>query len=82
MEVAMSGIRWAILGAAVALLAGRSGDRLTADGQAGPLEGLWVVISVQREGEFDPLQVGAQMTFTGNQVTFQPKVVQRVDGPS
>jgi hypothetical protein len=78
----MSGIRWAILGVAMTLLAGCSSVRVTADRQAEPLEGFWVVTAVQRDGESDPLQVGAQVTFTGNQVTFQPKVVQLVDGTS
>jgi hypothetical protein len=37
---------------------------------------------VQRDEEPDLLQVGAQMTFTGNEVKFQPKAVQFVDGTS
>ena len=46
------------------------------------LEGTWEVTSVQRDGEPDPLQVGAQVAFTVNAVAFQPKVVQILDGTS
>ena len=79
----MSPIRLAILGVAVALLAGCRSSHPPADGgQAERLEGTWEVSSVQRDGEPDPLQVGAQLTFTGNEVAFQPKAVQFLDGTS
>ena len=78
----MSRIRWVILGVSLILLAGRGSDYPTVGGQAERLDGAWTVTSVQREGDLDPLQVGAQVTFTGNQVQFQPKVVQIVDGTS
>jgi hypothetical protein len=61
---------------------GCSSDRRAAGGQAEPLDGSWVVTSVKRDGESDPLQVGARLTFLGNRVTFQPKVVQIADGTS
>ena len=77
----MSPIRLAILGVGVALLAGCRTS--TPDGgEAESLQGSWEVTSVQRDGEPDLLQVGAQMTFTGNEVKFQPKAVQFVDGTS
>ena len=79
----MSAIRLAILGVAVALLAGcRSSNQPAAGGQAERLEGSWEVTSVQRDGEPDPLQIGAQMVFTVNEVAFQPKAVQILDGTS
>ena len=80
-EVDMSRIRLAVLGVAVALLVGCRGSRQPADGgEAECLEGSWEVASVQRDGEPDPLQVGARMSFTSNKVKFQPKAVQFADG--
>jgi hypothetical protein len=77
----MSRIRLAVLGVAVALLIGCRGSNQPAGGrQAEFLQGIWEVTSVQREGESDPLQIGAQLHFTGHEVRFQPKVVQFVDG--
>jgi hypothetical protein len=71
----------AVLGVAVALLVGCSGGDQTADAvAAASLQGAWEITSVQRDGELDSLQVGARMTFTGNEVNFQPKVVQIDDG--
>ena len=79
----MSRIRLAVLGVAVALLIGcRSSNQPADGGEAISLEGSWEVTSVQRDGEPDPFQVGAQMTFTGNEVKFLPKTVQFVDGTS
>jgi hypothetical protein len=79
----MSRIRLSFLGFAAALLAGCPGSRPpAADGQVESLEGTWEVISVQRDGEPDPLPVGGRVTFTGAEVTFQPKVVQVVDWAS
>ena len=46
------------------------------------LEGSWEVTSVQRDGEADPMQIGARLTFTGNEVKFQPTVLDFVDGTS
>ena len=77
----MSRIRLAVLGVAVALLTGSMSTYQRAD-VAESLEGSWEVSLVQRDGEPDSLQVGAQMTFTGNKVTFRPKAVQFVDGTS
>ena len=80
----MSRIRLAVLGIAVGLLIGcRSGNQPADGGDAESLEGSsWEVTSVQRDREPDWLQVGAQMIFTGNEVKFQPKAVQFVDGTS
>src|SRR5262249_11754005 len=82
-EVNMSRNRLAVLGVTVALLIGwGSSTHPTDGGEAEFLQGSWEVTSVQRDGEPDPLQVGAQMTFTSNEVKFQPKAVQFVDGTS
>jgi hypothetical protein len=79
----MARIRVAVLGVAVALLVGSGGSNQPADGGgAESLRGSWEVASVQRDGEPDPLQVGAQLTFTGNEVKFRPKAVQFTDGTS
>jgi hypothetical protein len=43
------------------------------------LQGTWLIESVQRDGQPDPVQIGAQMTIQGNRVTFQPNVVQHVE---
>jgi hypothetical protein len=82
-EVDMSRIQLAVLGVAVALLIGCRSSNQPADGrEAESLQGSWEVTSVQRDREPDWLQVGAQMIFTGNEVKFQPKAVQFVDGTS
>jgi hypothetical protein len=79
----MSRIRLAALGIAVVLLIGGRGSNQPAEGgETDSLQGSWEVASVQRDGEPDLLQVGAQLTFTGHEVTFQPKAVQFVDGTS
>ena len=39
---------------------------------AEPLEGVWQVASVRQDGEPDPTQVGARLTFAGGEVRFQP----------
>jgi hypothetical protein len=77
----MSRLWLAILGVAV-LIGCRSSDQTADLGEAPSLEGSWEVTSVQRDRELDPLQVGAQMIFTGNEVKFEPKAVQFVDGTS
>jgi hypothetical protein len=76
----MSRIRLAILGVAAALLIGGSSNQ-PAGWEAAWLQGSWEITSVERDGEWD-LQVGARMTFTGNEVKFEPKAVQFVDGTS
>ncbi len=36
------------------------------------LQGTWTIVSVHRDGEIDPAQVGAPMTFAGNAVLVEP----------
>jgi hypothetical protein len=43
------------------------------------LEGVWQVHSVCRDGKLDSRQVGAQLTFAKDAVSFQPKVREFVD---
>ena len=77
----MSRIQLVVLGVALVLLIGcRSSNPPAGEAEAEPLEGSWEVTSVQRDGEPDLLQVGARLTFTGNEVQFQPKAVQFADG--
>src|SRR5947209_15843587 len=69
MEVTMSRTRWTILAIAVSLVAGCSTSNQPADvGPAERLDGSWIVTSVRRDGALDPLQIGAQLTFTDHQV--------------
>jgi hypothetical protein len=76
-------IRWAALLLVAALLAGKGGgDRSALNSDWKSLQGTWTIQSVQRDGEPDPLQVGAHMTFAGDEVTFQQQVVQIADGTS
>jgi hypothetical protein len=79
----MSRIRLSVLGVAVVLLIGCRSSHQPADGgEAESLEGSWEVTYVQRDGEPDLLQVGAQLSFTGTEVQFQPKALQIADGTS
>jgi hypothetical protein len=81
--IAMSRIRWAVLGVAAALLTGCLGSSPPAAvGHVDPLEGAWEVTWVLRDGEPDPLPVGGRMTFAGGEVTFQAKAVRSVDWAS
>ena len=76
----MPRIRWAAHLLAVTLLAAPWGARhLAAPKAAGPLEGTWFIVSVPRDGEPDPAQIGGSMTFAGGAVTFRPAVVQFSD---
>ena len=77
----MSRIRWILFGITMILVAGSS-EQLADGGRANRLEGSWLVTSVQRDGEPDPLQMGARMTFAGNRIMFQPKALQIADGSS
>jgi hypothetical protein len=40
------------------------------------LDGTWEILSVHRDGEADPVQVGALLTFANGEVTFQPNIRQ------
>ena len=73
-------IRFAVPGIVVALVVGCVGRNQPADGGgAVSLEGAWEVKSVERDGQQDPLQVGARLTFADNAVSFQPIVAQVSD---
>ena len=68
--------RWAAhLLAAALLAAGWRGAQPAAPPAAGPLEGTWVIESVQRDGEPDPAQAGGSMTFAGGAVLAWPAAV-------
>jgi hypothetical protein len=76
-------IRLLVLGVTLVLMIGCGSSIHPADsGEGKTIEGLWEVTSVQRERKPDPLQVGAQMIFTGKVVEFHPKAVQVADGTS
>jgi len=71
-------IRWTIAGIALALIDGsdqasRHQIPMTAIPQ---LDGTWEILSVHRDGEADPVQVGALLTFANGKVTFQPNIRQ------
>ena len=38
-----------------------------------PLQGRWEIVSVSRDGEMDPAQVGATLAFAGDTVAFEPR---------
>jgi hypothetical protein len=79
----MSQIRLALLGLLAALLSGCIGGHQSAGDREPPsLEGAWEIVSVQRDGRPDGLQVGARMTFAADTVVFVPNVVDAVDGLS
>jgi hypothetical protein len=40
------------------------------------IDGTWEILSVHRDGELDPVQIGAQLTFADGEVKFQPNVPQ------
>jgi hypothetical protein len=72
--------RWAAHVLAAALLAVHWAGRQPATPPTpGPLEGTWVIASVERDGEPDPAQVGGTMTFADGSLTLLPKVVQFSD---
>lgn len=68
-------IRWTIAGIALALIVGSyQASRHQIPTTAIPeLDGTWEIISVHRDGEADPVQVGALLTFANGEVKFQPK---------
>ena len=69
----------AALGFTLTLLVGcMNRDSTTAILDPDVLAGAWEITSVQRDGEPDPLQVGARLTFTGNEVKFQPNAAEPV----
>jgi hypothetical protein len=75
--------RSALLGVLATLLTGCNSDHQNVvDRKAEPLEGAWEIVSVQRDGQPDVLQVGARITFMTDTVVFAPKVVDIVDGTS
>lgn len=72
-------IRWTIAGIALAFLCGsdQASHRYIPTTTAIPqLDGTWEIISVHRDGEADPVQVGALLTFANGEVTFQPNIRQ------
>ncbi len=73
----MQHIRWVALGLALVLLAARDQDSSGAfHGRPIEIEGTWEIVAVYRDGQADPSQVGAQLTFANGEVQFQPKVRQ------
>jgi len=76
-------IRWAAPVLATALLAANGdGDRSVLISDWNRIQGRWTVLSVHRDGEYDALQVGAHMTFAGDEVAFKQQVAQIMDGTS
>jgi hypothetical protein len=72
-------LRWTIAGIALALIGGcdEASHRQIPTTTAIPqLDGTWEIISVHRDGEADPVQVGALLTFANGEVRFQPKIRQ------
>lgn len=72
-------LRWTIAGIALALIVGSyQASRRQTPTTAIPaeLDGTWEIVSVHRDGEIDPVQVGALLTFANGEVKFQPNIWQ------
>jgi hypothetical protein len=74
-------IRWSVLAVSLAFL-GCSDQDTTSQRQSptmvphSELDGTWEILSVQRDGEPDPVQVGAKLIFANGEVKFQPNELQ------
>jgi hypothetical protein len=76
----MPRIRWAAHLLAAALLAAPwAGRQLAAPPAAEPVDGTWVIASVQKDGTADPGQVGGALTFADGSVTLVPAAVHLSD---
>jgi len=71
-------IRWTIAGIALAFICGsdQTSHRHLPTTAIPQLDGTWEILSVHRDGEADPVQVGALLTFANGEVKFQPKIRQ------
>jgi hypothetical protein len=71
-------IRWTIAGFALVFIVGsyQSSRRQIPKTAIPQLGGTWEIVSVHRDGESDPIQVGALLTFANGEVTFQPNIRQ------
>ncbi len=71
-------IRWTIAGIALALIVGsyQASRHEVSTTAISELDGTWEILSVDRDGEADPIQVGARLTFTNGEVKFQPNIQQ------
>jgi hypothetical protein len=76
-------IRWTVVAVAVAILGVIDQDTSRAFRWRPPtmvphseLDGAWEILSVHRDGEADPVQIGAYLTFANGEVKFQPNVRQ------
>ena len=74
-------MRWTVLGLSLAFL-GCSDQNTSSQRQSTTmvprteLDGTWEILSVQRDGELDPVQVGAKLIFANGEVKFQPNELQ------
>ena len=76
-------VRWTLVGIALALISGSDQDTSRAFHRLSPtivaqseLDGTWKILSVHRDGEADPVRVGAHLTFANGEVKFWPNVWQ------
>src|SRR5262245_31452985 len=68
--------RFAALVLVAASLLGASGSGPSAAGpDITPLQGAWEVLAVHRDGALDPTEVGSRLTFHGDLLKHEPKVV-------
>jgi len=74
-------VRWTLVAVALALIFGCDQDSSRALRRPSPtivaqseLDGTWKILSVHRDGQADPVQVGAYLTFANGEVNFWPNV--------
>ena len=76
-------VRWTVVAVALAFILGSDQDSSRAFHRPPPtivtqseLDGTWKILSVRRNGQADPVQVGAFLIFDNGEVKFWPKVPQ------
>jgi hypothetical protein len=74
-------VRWTLVAVALAVILGSDQESSRAFRRPSPtivaqseLDGTWKILSVHRDGQADPVQVGAYLTFANGEVKFWPNV--------
>jgi hypothetical protein len=74
-------VRWTLVAVALAVILGSDQESSRAFRRPSPtivaqseLDGTWKILSVHRDGQADPVQVGAYLTLANGEVKFWPNV--------